>query len=84
MDENQESYRSLDEILRNAPRRTRVKIQTIVTNELTGEVIEDIAYEDAELWSKGYRQYYKTSRVMEIAEHVAARVAYAHDKSQED
>lgn len=72
-------HADLLEILRNAPRRPQVEIRVTVLNEKTGEVIENLIVEDAELWDHGYRQYFKVSRIMEAAERVAARVAYDDD-----
>src|SRR5207237_6393951 len=67
------------EILRKAPHRPDVIIRVTVTNEATGEIVENVQRESAERWERGYRQYFKVRRIMEVAESVAARVAWDDD-----
>lgn len=73
----------LDDILGGWQRRPSVVIRVSVTNELTGEVVEDVRYESPEMWERGYRQYYKGEIIRRAADNVAARIAYADDEKRD-
>lgn len=61
-------------ILRAAPRQPNVEIRITVTNEETGEVVENVHVESAAIWAH-YRTSFKTKVIRDATEQVATRIA---------